>query len=370
MMEGLRAIAKNSKFNVTVFNPYFVFFDQFVLVRTLSIQAILLAAFVMMLVSFVFIPNHWCSMWVAFSIVSIEVGVVGYMTMWGVSLDSISMINLIMCIGFSVDFSAHISYAYLTAKADTPDERVKECLFTLGLPIVQGGLSTIFGVIVLTQAPSYIFVTFFKIVFLVIFFGIMHGIFLLPVLLSLVGPGSSKPSKGKELPLYDPEGIFMQKEEREKQVSLSDEANSHTRTGSKKSPPSDKLALKSGAFLASAVPKHSGKYLEHNEKDMGIGTSGEESGEGSLHDTEENQSERGPSVVEVSDGRKRGSESTLPIKEMYSNNGYISENEESRDHPTQPQRRTKRRNQHQPSRSAVRNKHQHSVYANETFHNK
>lgn len=28
MMEGLRTIARESKFNVTVFNPFFVFFDQ------------------------------------------------------------------------------------------------------------------------------------------------------------------------------------------------------------------------------------------------------------------------------------------------------------------------------------------------------
>ena len=108
------------------------------------------------------------------------------------------MIQLIMCIGFSVDFSAHISYAYLAAKADTPDGRVKECLYSLGLPIVQGGLSTIISIVPLVLAPSYIFVTFFKTVFLVIFFGATHGIFLLPVLLSLIGPGSCGKSSKKK----------------------------------------------------------------------------------------------------------------------------------------------------------------------------
>merc|ERR1719230_773135 len=39
-------------------------------------------------------------------------------------------------------------------------------------------------------APSYIFVTFFKMVFLVITLGFLHGLFLLPVLLSIFGPGS------------------------------------------------------------------------------------------------------------------------------------------------------------------------------------
>ena len=36
------------------------------------------------------------------------------MTWWGVRLDGVALINLIMCIGFSVDFSAHICYHYLT----------------------------------------------------------------------------------------------------------------------------------------------------------------------------------------------------------------------------------------------------------------
>ena len=55
----------------------------------------------MMVISLIFIPNPLCSLWVAFSIISIEAGVIGLMTLWGVRLDSISMINLIMCIGFS-----------------------------------------------------------------------------------------------------------------------------------------------------------------------------------------------------------------------------------------------------------------------------
>jgi hypothetical protein len=62
-------------------------------------------------------------------------------------------------------------------------------MFALGLPISQGALSTILGVLGLYLSPSYIFVTFFKMVFLVIVLGALHGLLLLPVLLSLFGPG-------------------------------------------------------------------------------------------------------------------------------------------------------------------------------------
>merc|ERR1719351_329447 len=111
------------------------------------------------------------------------------MAFWGINLDAISMINLIMSIGFSVDFAAHISYSYMDSDG-SPNDRVRNSLYSLGLPICQGAISTILGVIGLMIAPSYIFVTFFKMVFLVIILGALHGLFLLPVLLSLFGPGS------------------------------------------------------------------------------------------------------------------------------------------------------------------------------------
>ena len=116
---------------------------------------------------------------------------------WGVNLDGVALINLIMCIGFSVDFSAHISYHYLTEANKTPDERIRGSLYALGIPILQGAGSTILGVFGLAFAPSYLFVTFFKMIFLVITLGILHGLVLLPVLLSFFGPGSCERGSSK-----------------------------------------------------------------------------------------------------------------------------------------------------------------------------
>lgn len=175
MVKDLRGICKNAPINITIFHPYFVFFDQFELVRPTSVQCMVIGAIIMMIISFIFIPNVLCSIWITFSVISIEVGVVGYMSLWDVNLDSISMINLIMCIGFSIDFTAHICYVYMSSKCKLPKDRVREALYSLGLPIVQGSVSTILGVVALLLAESYIFLVFFKMVFLVIFFGAMHG---------------------------------------------------------------------------------------------------------------------------------------------------------------------------------------------------
>lgn len=69
----------------------------------------------MFIVSLLFIPHPRCSLWVTFAIASVIVGVTGFMAFWNVNLDSISMVNLVTCIGFSFDFSAHISYAFFSS---------------------------------------------------------------------------------------------------------------------------------------------------------------------------------------------------------------------------------------------------------------
>ncbi|CAD7011709.1 unnamed protein product [Ceratitis capitata] len=212
--------------------------------------------------------NHekrWCAICVRF------LGVAGYMALWDVNLDSISMINLIMCIGFSVDFTAHICYTYMSSKKRSPKARVREALHSLGLPIVQGSSSTILGIIALLLAQSYIFLVFFKMVFLVIFFGAMHGLFLLPVLLSLFGPGSWQTWSGTDIGDDNDEITDV---ESPMKLSSMDKLNSYY--------------LQQHTPLGLPGPFGTGKsflgapYKAYgDEKDLGIGTSGEDSSESS-----------------------------------------------------------------------------------------
>ncbi|XP_037643905.1 patched domain-containing protein 3 [Sebastes umbrosus] len=187
MMIGLRRTAEECPVELLVYHPAFIYFDQYTVIMDNTFQTILVAVIVMLVVSLILIPNPLCSIWVAFAICSVIVGVTGFMALWGVNLDSISMINLLMCIGFSVDFSAHISYSFVSSPKRDVNEKATDALAHLGYPILQGALSTILGVVVLSMSGSYIFRTFFKIVFLVITFGLLHGLVFIPVFLTLLG---------------------------------------------------------------------------------------------------------------------------------------------------------------------------------------
>jgi len=316
VVKQLREICHKSELNVTVFHPYFIYFDQFLIVLPTTVQCVLIAAVLMMLISIIFIPNPICSLWVAFSIISIEVGVVGFMTMWDVSLDSISMINLIMCIGFSVDFSAHISYHYLDSEGP-PDDKVKNSLYGLGLPILQGAISTILGVIGLMIAPSYIFVTFFKMVFLVIVLGAVHGLFLLPVLLSLFGPGSCT-QQGIKQKLKSPV------------ISYTSDGESYSNKDRNRLNAFD-LAGGGGPSEGLRIPRPVTTISLSTATPTDVEMSGSSPGSGQTshtgrHDKQKKSRRSGSS----SNGRHRPPQSTHPtqqqqLHEMYHNNGYVSE---------------------------------------------
>ncbi|TKR60790.1 hypothetical protein L596_027985 [Steinernema carpocapsae] len=54
-----------------------------------------------------------------FSVLSVNVGVIGYLSLWGIGIDPLSMAAQLMSIGFSVDITAHISYHYYSVKDET-----------------------------------------------------------------------------------------------------------------------------------------------------------------------------------------------------------------------------------------------------------
>ncbi|EPQ03374.1 Patched domain-containing protein 3 [Myotis brandtii] len=186
MLIQFRDLAKNCEIPLMVYNPAFIYFDQYTAIIENTIRNVIVASAAMFVVSLLLIPHPLCSLWVTFAIGSVIVGVTGFMAFWKVNLDSISMINLVICIGFSFDFSAHISYAFVSSSQPSVNLRTIEALYMLGYPVLQSAISTIIGVSVLSAAKAYIFRTFFKIMFLVMVFGAAHGLIFIPVFLTFI----------------------------------------------------------------------------------------------------------------------------------------------------------------------------------------
>lgn len=126
---------------VTVYNSYFPYTDQYLTIFSQTLQCILTTGIIVIAVSLVLLPDFLTALATVASIVSTLLGTFGFMSVWGIVLDGITLINLVMCIGFSVDFSAHFSYHYidLKLKESSPDV-VDQTLVFITKPILQSGV--------------------------------------------------------------------------------------------------------------------------------------------------------------------------------------------------------------------------------------
>lgn len=173
---------------IFAFSPAFIYFEQYVAVLPNTLKTVGISIVSVLLVTIIFMSHPLVVLFVSLSMAFIMIGLFGFMYLWGLSLSSFTMVIIIMSVGFSVDYCTHICHAFLTVEGENRNVRVFEAIVRSGGPIFNGAMSTLVGIITLAFAESYVFTSFFKIMLLVILFGLGHAIFLLPVVLSLFGP--------------------------------------------------------------------------------------------------------------------------------------------------------------------------------------
>jgi len=130
------------------------------------------------------------------------VDIVGFLHFWGMTIDIISCVSIVLAIGLCVDYSVHIGHAFLIG----PGYRLDKAIFALesiGPAVFNGGFTTFLALSLLAFSQSNIFITFFKVFFLTVTFGLFHGLVMLPVLLSILGPQSLEES-GSNAPISSP----------------------------------------------------------------------------------------------------------------------------------------------------------------------
>ncbi|TRY73596.1 hypothetical protein TCAL_03344, partial [Tigriopus californicus] len=135
----------------------------------------------------ILLANIQASILVMLCVVMTLVDVLGFMHFWGLTIDVVSSIIVIISIGLCVDYSAHIAHTFMTVKGDR-NERAVHTLHDIGAAVLNGGISTFIALILLVASDSHVFSSFFRIFLLVVLFGLFHGLIFLPILLSLIGP--------------------------------------------------------------------------------------------------------------------------------------------------------------------------------------
>ena len=147
------------------------------------------ASVAMFLTVLVFLGTFRGAALIIFCVLGTIVEVAGFMYFMGLTINVITCNTLVISIGLCVDFSAHIAHGFIS-RPGSRDERMISTVTEIGPAVMNGGLSTLLAFILLSTSKSYVFMSFFKIFFLICIFGLYHGLIALPVLLSLIGPVS------------------------------------------------------------------------------------------------------------------------------------------------------------------------------------
>jgi predicted RND superfamily exporter protein len=117
----------------------FVFFEQYAITFKATVRNLIIASVAILLITSPFLVDLCVTILVFFGFVALVFELFGLMYFWGVSLHGVSMINLIMAVGFAVDYSAHIAHAYVMSSKNTAEDRVIDALRTLGASVLMGG---------------------------------------------------------------------------------------------------------------------------------------------------------------------------------------------------------------------------------------
>ena len=173
--------------------PIFGLGEQYLHIqRDLFIQIGLALATVLVVMS-PLIVHPGAAVAVIFALLAIEVQVYGILFFAGMRLNAVTLMNLMMAVGFGVEFCAHYTRSFMLAPGDRVD-RSLAALREIGPPIVNGGITTFLSILPVAFSGYKYFITyFFGFYSILIVVCLANALVLLPALLSFVGPAPYGP---------------------------------------------------------------------------------------------------------------------------------------------------------------------------------
>ncbi|KAI1178001.1 patched family-domain-containing protein [Nemania sp. FL0916] len=192
-------ISSNTGIEVFPYSVFYIFFDQYASIVNLTGTLLGSAVAIIFVVSTVLLGSISTALVVTLTVVMTVVDIIGAMAVFDVSLNAVSLVNLIICVGIAVEFCAHIARAFMFPSGSVMeraknrfrgrDARAWTALVNVGGSVFSGiTVTKLLGVCVLAFTRSKIFeIYYFRVWLALVVFAATHALIFLPVALSLVG---------------------------------------------------------------------------------------------------------------------------------------------------------------------------------------
>jgi len=188
-MDSLRdLVGQWPQLDGVVYTFAFLFIEGFAVIQFETIRNVVSALVAVGVICLFLLADAVAAGLVVAMILAIDVCLVGSMFYFSLDYNSVTAINIVLAIGLSVDYSAHIARSFLAVKGESRQERAVKALEHIGGAVLNGAGSTFIAVFVLVASTSYIFFVFWLMWTLTIFLALFFGVCVLPILLSLIGP--------------------------------------------------------------------------------------------------------------------------------------------------------------------------------------
>jgi Niemann-Pick C1 protein len=201
-------LTKALNHNVFAYSVYFVFYEQYLTTGKLTIINLSASMGAVALMTFCLMRLSFGSTFVIVTtVLMVIVDMLALMILFSISLNAVSLVNLVMTVGIAVEFCSHIVRWFYKSSKPTKLSRAEDSLVHMGTSVISGITITKFlGVFILLFAKSRLFeVFYFRMYMCMILTGVSHGLVFLPVLLSYIGPTPRWiPKKKKSLGVTPP----------------------------------------------------------------------------------------------------------------------------------------------------------------------